>query len=112
MSTAVVRFIDELRDRGGLKGRDIANIFDSSPPTVSRWATGKATPPLEKQTIMADLRFVVDRLSDYYTADETRVWLHSKHPMLNQQRAIDLITAGQSEEVLAVIDRLDSDSFV
>ena len=112
MSTAVSRLIVELKNRGGLKGGDIANILDSSRPTVSRWASGKATPPLNKQTILADLRYIVDRLSDYYTADETRLWLHAKHPMLGHQRAIDLITSGKTEDVLAVIDRLDSDAFV
>ena len=37
MSTAVARILDDLRDRGGLKGVDIANIVGASPPTVSLW---------------------------------------------------------------------------
>ena len=64
MSTAVARILDDLRDRGGLKGVDIANIVDASPPTVSRWTKGRASPPLHTQTIIAELRYVVDRLAD------------------------------------------------
>lgn len=55
---------------------------------------------------------VVDRLADFYTADEIRLWLHSRHPLLNGERAIDLINADRAEEVLAVIERLGAGTYV
>lgn len=112
MSTAVARIIDDLRTRGGLQGKDIANIVDVSTATVSRWSHGNGSPSLRTQTVIADLRYVVDRLSDLYTADETRLWLHSKHPLLNGERAIDLINQDRTEDVLAVIDRLEAGAYV
>lgn len=112
MSTAVTRILDDLRARGGLQGKDIANIVDVSPATVSRWSHGNGSPNLHTQTVIADLRYVVDRLSDFYTADETRLWLHSRHPLLNGERAIDLINADRTEEVLAVIERLDAGAYL
>lgn len=111
MPTAVSRILDHLRDEGGLQGKDIANIVAVSPATVSRWSHGKATPDLKTQTVIAELRYVVDRLSDFYSADETRLWLHAAHPMLNGERAIDLINAGRTEEVLAVIESLDAGAY-
>jgi uncharacterized protein (DUF2384 family) len=107
MSTAVKKLLDVLRSEGGLQGKDIANIVAVSPATVSRWSSGKATPDLKTQTVIAALRYVVDRLSEFYTSDETRLWLHTPHPMLDGKRAIDLINAGRTEEVLAVIENLD-----
>ena len=62
MPTAVARILDDLRDRGGLRGADTANIVDVAPPTAWRWTHGKGTPPLHTQTVIADLRYVVDRL--------------------------------------------------
>ena len=112
MSTAVARIIDELRDRGGLQGKDIANIVDVSPATVSRWSQGKATPELRKQTVIGDLRYVVERLRDFYEADEIRLWLHSRHPLLNGERAIDLINNDRTEEVLGVIERVDAGGYL
>lgn len=112
MSTAVGRILEELRTRGGLQSKDIANIVDVSAATVSRWSNGKGTPQLRTQTVIAELRYVIDRLSDFYTPDETRLWLHSKHPLLRDERAIDLINAGRTEEVLAAIERLDAGAFV
>jgi len=112
MSTAVARILDDLRTRGGLQGKDIANIVDVSTATVSRWSHGNGTPTLRTQTVIADLRYVVERLSDFYTADEARLWLHMRHPLLKGERAIDLINANRTEEVLSVIERLDTGAYV
>jgi transcriptional regulator with XRE-family HTH domain len=112
MATAVARILDDLRERGGLQGKDIANIVGTSPPTVSRWSRGNGVPSLRTQTVIAELRYVVDRLSDFYTPDETRLWLHAHHPLLKGERAIDLINEARTEEVLAVIERLDSGAYI
>jgi transcriptional regulator with XRE-family HTH domain len=111
MSNAVAAIIDELRDRGGLKGMDVANIADVSPATVSRWATGKASPHPRTQLLISDLRYVVDRLAEFYSPEETRIWLYSRHRLLNGERAIDLIHAGRTDEVLAVIESLDEGTY-
>jgi len=111
MSGAVARIIDDLRDRGGLKGIDVANIAEVSPATVSRWTSGKALPHPKTQLIISDLRYIVDRLSEFYTPQETRLWLYSKHRLLEGQRAIDLINRGQADRVLAVIESLGEGTF-
>ncbi len=111
MSTAVSKILDRLKDDGGLQGKDIANIVAVSPATVSRWSSGKATPDLRTQTVIAELRYVVDRLAEFYTPEETRLWLHAKHPMLGNERAIDLVNGGRTEEVLAIIEALDQGAF-
>jgi hypothetical protein len=112
MGSAVARILDDLKDRGGLQGKDVANIVDVSTATVSRWSHGKAVPGLHTQTVIADLRFVVDRLTDFYAPEEIRLWLHARHPLLNGERAIDLIRADRTAEVLAAIDRLDAGAFL
>lgn len=112
MTTALERVLSHLREDGGLQGRDIANIMAVSPATVSRWSNGKASPDLRSQTVIAELRYVVDRLNDFYTPDETRLWLHTPHQMLGGDRAIDLINAGRTQEVLAVIEGLESGAYV
>lgn len=106
--TAVSRLVNELKTYGGLKGRDIANILGVSPPTVTRWSKGEADPTIDKQTVMAELRWVAERLSDFYEPDEVRLWLQSPHPQLAGQRPYDLIVDGRTPEVLEVIERLDS----
>jgi transcriptional regulator with XRE-family HTH domain len=111
MANAVSRTLARLREDGGLQGKDIANIVAVSPATVSRWTNGKASPDLRTQTVIAELRYVVDRLGDFYTPDETRLWLHTAHPMLKGERAIDLVNADRTEDVLAVIESLEAGAY-
>jgi transcriptional regulator with XRE-family HTH domain len=111
MSSAVAKIIEDLRDRGGLKGTDVANIAAVSPATVSRWTAGTASPHPKTQLLIADLRYIVDRLSEFYTPEETRLWLYSKHRLLDDERAIDLINQGNADKVLAVIESLDEGTF-
>ncbi len=106
MSGAVARLVDDLRARGGLKGSDVANITEVSPATVSRWMAGKASPHPKTQLIISDLRYVVDRLAEFYTPEETRIWLYAKHPLMEGDRAIDLIHEGQADRVIAIIESL------
>jgi transcriptional regulator with XRE-family HTH domain len=111
MASAVARILDNLRERGGLKGMDVANIASVSPATVSRWTAGKALPHPKTQLLISDLRYVVDRLAEFYTPEETRIWLYAKHRLLNGERAVDLIHQGQTDKVLAVIESLDEGTY-
>lgn len=111
MGSAVAEMIDSLRVRGGLKGMDVANIASVSPTTVSRWTSGGAFPHPKTQLLISDLRYVVDCLAEFYSPQETRLWLYSKHRLLEGKRAIDLIHDGRTDEVLAVIESLSESSF-
>lgn len=111
MSTAVAKMIDHLRDKGGLKGTDIANVMSVSPATVSRWSQGKLAPHPKTELLISDLRYIVDRLNEFYTSDEARLWLYSKHRLLDGQRPIDLIHSGKADEVLAIIASLDEGTY-
>ena len=112
MTNAVAKTIDDLRERGGLKGVDVANVTNVSKATVSRWSAGKAAPQPRMQLLLSDLRYVVDRLSEFYTPDETRTWLYSRNTLLGGDRAMDLIHEGRTEEVLLAIERLAALSYL
>ena len=106
MSNAVVKTIADLRDRGGLKGVDVANITNVSKATVTRWSAGTHSPQPRTQLVLSDLRYIVDKLSEFYTSDEIRIWLNSRNELLGGQRAIDMIHRQQTEIVLEAIERL------
>jgi len=111
MMSAVAKLLDDLKERGGLKGMDVANVADVSPATISRWTAGKAFPHPRTQLLISDLRYVVDRLAEFYAPDEARIWLYSKHRLLNGDRPIDRIHDGRADEVLAVLESLDEGAF-
>lgn len=107
-ANAITKTIDDLREQGNLSGVDVANIASVSKTTVSRWTTGKAIPHPKTQLILSDLRYVVDRLAEFYSPDETRAWLYSRNELLDGARAIELIHEGSTDEVLTAIERLGS----
>ena len=111
MSNAVGRMMDELKERGALKGMDVANIAAVSPATVSRWSSGRAFPHPKTQLLISDLRYVVERLAEFYSPEETRLWIYARHRLLNGERAIDLIHDGRADAVLAVIEGLDESAY-
>lgn len=108
----VVQFLVRLRETGGLKGTDIANFTGVSKATVSRWGNGQKSPHPRTQLFISDLSYVVVRLGEYYEHEEVRAWLYARHPQLGGERAIDVIRDERTEEVIAIIDRLDADAYV
>ncbi len=112
MANAVAKTIESLRDRGGLKGVDVANITRVSKATVTRWSAGTNSPQPKTQLILSDLRYVVDKLSEFYAADEIRLWLNARNDLLGGRRAIDLIHDQQTEAVLEAIERLGDAAYL
>lgn len=60
----------------------------------------------------SEFHYIVERLGKPYTPAEIRTWLNAPHPQLAGARAIDLIRQGRTPEVLAVIDRLDTEVYL
>ena len=106
--SAVRKTIGDLKERGRLSGVDVANIAKVSKATVSRWSAGTAAPHPKTQLLLSDLRYVVDRLGEFYTPEETRVWLYARNDLLDGETAMALIHHGRTDEVLQAIERLDS----
>ena len=108
----MVQFLERLQESGGLYGTDIANFTGVSKATVSRRGKGQISPHPKTQLILSDLAFVVLRLHAFYVQEEVRAWLCARHPQLDGKRAIELIHNQNTEEVIAILDRLDADVYI
>ena len=104
----VEKTLDDLRRSGALSGVDVANFVEVSKATVSRWSSGKVTPRTDTQLILSDLRYVVEKLSEFYTPQEVRTWIYSRNDLLEGRRAMELIQENRTEVVLDAIDQLSS----
>ena len=112
MQNAVTKTIDDLKHRGGLRGVDVANIARVSKATVTRWAAGTHSPQPRTQLVLSDLRYLVDKLAEFYAPDEIRVWLNGRNALLDGRRAIDLIHDGETARVLEAIERLGDTAYI
>ena len=106
MATAIATRLENIRTRGGIKARDVAQLLDTTPETVSRWQTGKTDPQPERLKRLLTLEWLVQQLSELYPPEEARLWLFSPHRMLQGETPADRIQAGKVDDVLAIIAQL------
>lgn len=112
MSGAVAVRLDRIKERGGVKSREIATLLGTTEQTVSRWRQGRVEPqPAKLQDLLA-LEWLVDQLSEYYDPDEAKLWLFSRHRLLNGRTPAELIAEGDVDSVLALIAQLDDGAVV
>ena len=101
---AVAEKLELLKKRAAIRAVDVANMMGTTPETESRWKRGRAWPRPGKESLLADLEYIVDRLSEFCTEPTTaRAWLYSRHRYFDGRRPADLIREGRIEEVLEAI---------
>jgi uncharacterized protein (DUF2384 family) len=110
--SAVAVRLDSIKSKGGIRSREIAQLLETTPQTISRWQTGRAEPQPDGLQRLLALEWLVERLADLYTPDEARLWLFSRHALLGGRRPADLIAQGGTEDVLALIDQLRDGAYL
>ena len=111
MVTAIARKLDSIRESGGIRDREIAQLLETTPETVSRWRIGRSTPQLKSLDRLLRLEWLAGQLARVYPPADARVWLFSPHSDLDGERPVDLIVEDRMDEVLAIIDRLRSAAY-
>lgn len=112
MAGAVAERLDTIRERGGIRSREVAQLLDTTPQTVSRWRTGKSTPQPDGLQRLLTLDWLIGELADFYEPEQARLWLFSPHRLLAGERPADRIQRGQLDDVLALINQLSDGAFV
>jgi transcriptional regulator with XRE-family HTH domain len=110
--SALADRLDNIRQRGGIQSREVAQLLDTTPQTVSRWRTGKASPQRQGLQRLLTLEWLIGELAEFYTPEEARLWLFAPHRLLGGDRPADRIQNGHVEDVLALIEQLKDGAFV
>jgi transcriptional regulator with XRE-family HTH domain len=112
VTSAVASRLDSIRDRGGIKSREVAQLLDTTPQTVSRWRTGKVEPQPDRLQRLLTLEWLLAELAEFYEPDEAHLWLFSPHRLLSGERPADRIQQGKLNDVLALIAQLRDGAYV
>lgn len=112
MATALKAKLDAILAKGGIKQREVAQLLSTSPQTVSRWQTGQAAPQPKSLERLLMLEWLTQQLAQFYDPTEARLWLFSPNRSLAGVRPADLISEGRTDEVLRLIDQLQSGAYV
>lgn len=112
MPGAVAARLDSIKSNAGVQSREIAQLLDTTPQTISRWQQGKVDPHSAKLQQLLTLEWLADQLHEFYDPAEARLWLFSRHRLLGGDTPANRIQAGKVDDVLALIDQLRDGAFV
>lgn len=115
MSQALASKLDAIKEKGGVKSRDVAQLLNTTPQTVSRWQTGKTEPQGEQLRKVLALEWLLGQLAELYTPDEAKLWLFSPHRLLKGETPAGRIQSKGMDgidDVLALINQIKEGAFV
>jgi hypothetical protein len=82
--------------------RTVAELLGVSPAQVRRWRKGGGIDINDAERVDL-LEFVLASLSRIYEPEVVEKWLRGINPRLGDRRPVDVIRAGQIQDLLAVI---------
>lgn len=106
MHSAVAAQIERIREQAGVRSREVAQLLDTTPETVSRWNAGRVEPRRDHFGRLLELAYLAGELAEFYRPDEARIWLFSPHRLLDGERPADRIQRGCMSDVLALVAQL------
>lgn len=95
--------LDELIDTGVVDAGDMARVTGTTPRSVNRWTSAKATPRREAEDRLLELKAVVDQLRLVLRDESARLWLRCPNPDLEWRKPLELIAEGDYRRVIAAV---------
>jgi transcriptional regulator with XRE-family HTH domain len=111
MASALAERLEKIKALGGITDRDVAQLLDTTPETVSRWSSGKIDPQRDRLHRLLELEFFLAELSELYSPEEAKLWLFSPHQLLGGETAAARIQVGRTQDVFALLDQLRSGAY-
>jgi len=115
MSQALASKLDAIKEKGGVKSRDLAQLLATTPQTVSRWQSGKTEPQGDQLRKLLALEWLAGQLADLYAPDEAKLWIFSPHRLLQGESPAERIQSKGMDgidDVLALINQIKEGAFV
>jgi transcriptional regulator with XRE-family HTH domain len=110
--SALRKRLENIREKSGITSREVAQLLKTTPQTVSRWQSGESSPHPKSLERLLALDWLAEQLAQFYTPDEAKLWLFSRHQLLSGERPADRIAEGRVEDVLKLIDQLQSSAYL
>lgn len=112
MPGAVAAKLDSIKDKAGIRGREVADLVGATPQTISRWQQGRVDPQPSHLSRLLTLEWLASELAEFYAPGDARVWLFSRHRLLQGATPAERIQEDRTDEVLALIEQLKTGAYV
>jgi transcriptional regulator with XRE-family HTH domain len=107
MATAYADEAIHVHDTGHLTDRDIASATGAAPSTVREWLTGRSAPSGSRALRLVELSSIVERLARVIRPTYIPVWLNKPVELLDDDKPIERIAAGDYRAVAQLISGLE-----
>lgn len=107
-STAFAAEAAHVREVGHLSVADLARATRADQSTVRAWLREARSPSTERAERLAELASIVERLSQVMDPDYIPVWMRKPVGLLDDDKPLDVIAAGDYRRVSRVIASLES----
>ena len=104
-TTTYLRIMEEVAS-SGITRAELSKAVGAHERTVQTWAAGTSQPSGSRAQRLLDVQLIVRLLSDTYTREGIRIWLHSRNRNLELDRPIDLLEGGEIDAVLEEANRI------
>jgi hypothetical protein len=107
MATVRAEEAIHIQHTGHLSDGDIARAIGAAPSTVREWLTGRGAPSGEGAERLAELSSLVERLARVVRPTYIPEWLNRSMGLLNDDKPIERIAAGDYRSVAQLISGLE-----
>ena len=111
MANPIAKRISDIQESADITAREVAQLLNTTPETISRWRGGKVEPQPRMRDSLLQLEWLTNELAEIYPPQEAHLWLFSPHRMLKGERPVDLITRGETAPVLQIIAQLKDGAY-
>ena len=108
MTSAYAEEAIHVHDLGHLSDREIARATGASPSTVREWLARRSAPSGVRAERLVELSSLVERLARVIRPTYIPVWLNKPIPLLDDDKPIERIAAGDYRSVARLISGLEA----
>jgi transcriptional regulator with XRE-family HTH domain len=108
MATAFAGEAAHIKEIGNLTVSDIARATGANETTVRAWLRDERSPSATHAERLAELSSIVERLVRVMKATYVPVWMRKPIPLLDDDKALDVIAAGDYRRVSQVVAGLEA----
>jgi uncharacterized protein (DUF2384 family) len=108
MTTAFASEAVHIAETGHLTAPDISRATGAHETTVRAWLRDERSPSGDNAERLAELSAIVDRLARVMQPTYIPVWMRKPVPMLDDDKPLDVIAAGDYRRVSRVVASLES----
>jgi transcriptional regulator with XRE-family HTH domain len=108
MATAFASEAAHIQETGNLSTSDIARATGADETTVRAWIREDRSPSGTRAERLAELSALVERLARVMDPEYIPVWMRKPIPLLDDDKPLDVVAAGEYRRVSRVIAGLEA----